>query len=584
MIKVIEIIRGRLRTLGLAVQVLMVFQCSEEPKIAVPLVQTGSVVDVSADGATFTGLVNNVGGANASVGFVWGLNSGPLLSSAISYETSQFSRGTLEIRVTYDLIPGQLYYVRAFGHSGNNVVYGAEHVFTSQGSQQPVITNVSPTASQREGSFEILGKNFSPLATNNLVYLDQYPLTVLEASSTRLLVMIPGTFRLSGLLDLSVTVAEMKVVYSQKFLVAGPAITSFSPLTGYPGDTVRITGSGFSTAIDDNKITLGPFAAKVLMASVTELTVLIPQEITASITENFFLDISHITTSSPDKFSLLTSWSTVALGSVQPYARSYYISFTTPDYFYYGLGNSSQELWRYSLPGQSWERMADYPGAETYSCFGIDVNGKGLAGLGRSYNGSIPANKEVWEFDPSTNTWSQKSDFPGIPRVSPLGLSINGLAYIGLGSNSVPLKDFYRFDASSDTWTQLKDFPGTGGGVSESFTLNGFGYFVQSGQLWEYDPGTDAWIHRSAMPQSQSFPSALAIGSKVYFAGGSGSSGSAKSFWEYTPSTSVWTRRGDASVSLTAAASFRVGDLIYYYGGSTTSGYVNDFVVYDLIR
>jgi len=41
--------------------------------------------------------------------------------------------------------------------------------------------------------------------------------------------------------------------------------------------------------------------------------------------------------------------------------------------------------------------------------------------------------KDIWEYDPSTNTWTKKMDFPGNARSALGGTSIGNKGYIGLG-------------------------------------------------------------------------------------------------------------------------------------------------------
>ncbi len=55
-----------------------------------------------------------------------------------------------------------------------------------------------------------------------------------------------------------------------------PTITSFSPLTGKPGDAITITGSNFNTTPANNIVFLGATKATVTAASATSLTVTVP--------------------------------------------------------------------------------------------------------------------------------------------------------------------------------------------------------------------------------------------------------------------------------------------------------------------
>src|SRR6476620_9203850 len=65
---------------------------------------------------------------------------------------------------------------------------------------------------------------------------------------------------------------------------------------------------------------------------------------------------------------------------------------------------------------------------------------------------------EVWEFDPATNVWTQKNNFPGPGRRCGIAFAIGGKGYFGTGDNGTPfsnyLNDFYEYDPVLDTWTQ----------------------------------------------------------------------------------------------------------------------------------
>ncbi|MBC7851139.1 MAG: galactose oxidase, partial [Chitinophagaceae bacterium] len=41
--------------------------------------------------------------------------------------------------------------------------------------------------------------------------------------------------------------------------------------------------------------------------------------------------------------------------------------------------------------------------------------------------------KDFWRYAPTSNTWTNKPDFPGYTRAWAMGFSLNGLGYIGLG-------------------------------------------------------------------------------------------------------------------------------------------------------
>ena len=49
---------------------------------------------------------------------------------------------------------------------------------------------------------------------------------------------------------------------------------------------------------------------------------------------------------------------------------------------------------------------------------------------------------DFWEYDPSTNVWTQKADFGGGARSGAVGFSIGSKGYIGTGGAN----DFWEYD------------------------------------------------------------------------------------------------------------------------------------------
>lgn len=79
---------------------------------------------------------------------------------------------------------------------------------------------------------------------------------------------------------------------------------------------------------------------------------------------------------------------------------------------------------------------------------GFSIGNKGYIGTGGD---GINYSKEFWEWDQTTNAWTQKANFEGNAREGALGFSIGNKGYIGigLGSNSgtlYSLNDFWEYN------------------------------------------------------------------------------------------------------------------------------------------
>src|SRR5258706_11654677 len=77
-----------------------------------------------------------------------------------------------------------------------------------------------------------------------------------------------------------------------------------------------------------------------------------------------------------------------------------------------------------------------------------------------------------------SDTWAQKTDYPGGGRQFPSGFSIGSKGYVGTGFDQFggPSKDFWEYDPTSGVWTQLSDFGGSPRWAAASFSVGGKGY------------------------------------------------------------------------------------------------------------
>lgn len=178
-----------------------------------------------------------------------------------------------------------------------------------------------------------------------------------------------------------------------------------------------------------------------------------------------------------------------------------------------------------------WSHHADFPGVARASAATFVIGDTAYVCCGRT--DSLDATiSEVWKFNSLNDSWTQLEDFPGDPRLKPIGLSINGKGYVGMGSrgshyeNSV-FNDFYEFDPTTGQWTQRASFPGLGGNDLAYAVINGCLYttmgftgYSRSVETYKYDPATDAWTKLEACPSGYSAPAFFAIGDAFYVAGG----------------------------------------------------------------
>lgn len=190
------------------------------------------------------------------------------------------------------------------------------------------------------------------------------------------------------------------------------------------------------------------------------------------------------------------------------------------------------------------------------------------------------------------DAWNQKGDFGGTARYEAVGLSINGKGYIGTGR--IPgfpafLTDFWEYDPSTEVWTQKADFIGACSNAV-SFVIGDKGYvgtgrifgFSASQFFYEYDAALNTWTQKANVPRAASNAVGFSIGNKGYVGALDSSQGD---FWEYDPTADAWTRKADfGGVPREGVIGFNLNDQGYIGLGRNPGGsgtYYSDIWKYD---
>ena len=104
--------------------------CNNESAYDYPLVLTGSVINITDSSATFTAKTTNPGKfAILESGFIWSLY--PNNNNGIKVKNKEISDGVYELNTNEKLLPGRIYYVRAYIQTESSITYGREVTFKS---------------------------------------------------------------------------------------------------------------------------------------------------------------------------------------------------------------------------------------------------------------------------------------------------------------------------------------------------------------------------------------------------------------------------------------------------------------------
>src|SRR5437667_286088 len=125
----------------------------------------------------------------------------------------------------------------------------------------------------------------------------------------------------------------------------------------------------------------------------------------------------------------------------------------------------------------TWTQKADFGGTPRYGAVAFSIGSKGYMGTGDQDPNKY---KDFWEYDATTNTWTRKADFGGGIRGLATGFSIDSKGYVGTGqsdpNSGTTTKDLWEFDPIANTWSQRADCGGNEREVAVGLSIGSKGY------------------------------------------------------------------------------------------------------------
>lgn len=245
----------------------------------------------------------------------------------------------------------------------------------------------------------------------------------------------------------------------------------------------------------------------------------------------------------------------------------------------------------------SWLHKGNFTGQARFKTVGFALNGKGYIVGGRVDTSPLTYVKDVWEYEPSTDTWTQKNNFT-YTLVQPAFFTIGSKAYIVGGQNGsiTYVNTTSEYDPTTDSWTSKASFPESGVGGTFQFVINGKAYVGtgarlsanKSNTVYEYDAAGNNWTSKANFPgASRVNATGFAIGNFGYAGLGTDGSGNLyNDFYKYNPTNNTWTPiaqfPGKARLE---AVCFVIDGKAYVGGGARLIGStyfsLNDFYEYD---
>jgi N-acetylneuraminic acid mutarotase len=153
----------------------------------------------------------------------------------------------------------------------------------------------------------------------------------------------------------------------------------------------------------------------------------------------------------------------------------------------------------------AWGNMASLPsGRERQYATAFSYSNTGYMLCGIDCNGNCL--NDMYKYDVATNTWTNIPNFPGNPRQAPCNFVLGNKAYIIsgrlTGTAGVVYNDVWEYNITSATWTQKNNLPFAGMFRGSAFVINGVGYIAYgltnnnnfNRSIYQYDQANDQWM------------------------------------------------------------------------------------------
>lgn len=675
--------------LSLSFAIILLTGCNDD-EMAIreyPRVLTLPVGDISDSGAIFQAEITHA--TNQQVveyGFVWGDNNNPTIESSDKKILSEnLTAGEFHAQISTTLKEGVIYYVKAYIKSEEYLVYGKVVSFISLGSKAPLLTDFNPKKGRWGDTIMISGSNFSYKKENNKVLLGQLKGNVISSTDTTISIIIPSK-RNAEIVEITVSILGNKVVSQEKFTYLVPELRNVEPLSGTFGDTIHFHGENFNTIISFNSIQFNSLPAQIIDVSSTLIRVIVPELLSArqsklkvtssgvdvTFTKPFILlppklyefspdtvfkpgeiiiikgenfnpvSVNNMVTINGEEAEVIAS-SQRELSVILPYEiipNEFVSVFAEASISVTVAEQNSKFSENLVIHWESrWTKKKNFPGGPRYGAVSFTIDGKGYIATG--YNGFDGYMRDLWEYDPQTDTWTQKAPFPGEARIFAESFVINNEGYVGLGSNNHGrddglFKDFYKYNPSLDSWIKISDFGGYARHSAASFVVSneayvGTGFWGRgspysinyANDIWKYDPLLNTWSESLNFPRHSNKAvgfsvsnvgyfydydklfsyvgdewveknsedlgawdhSAFSIGNYAYIGLGLPHQvGGSTALWEYNTVNGQWTNKSLHASARSSAMSFVINGKAYITGGATYTSqpvYLNDVWEFD---
>lgn len=227
------------------------------------------------------------------------------------------------------------------------------------------------------------------------------------------------------------------------------------------------------------------------------------------------------------------------------------------------------------------------------------VDGKIYAIAGYGFVGGVFVGDTniTQEYDPATNTWTNKTPAPTIRAELTAAAHANKIYVLGGRSIGV-LSTNEIYDVAMDTWSTGAPMPTARAGLASAalgnkiYAIGGrttgapqpFGAAFVLNTTEVYDIATDTWATVAPLNVARSDLIAVAHGGKIYAIGGWNGTNVAGTVEVYNPTTNTWTLAAPMPTARSNLVADVKGNTIYAIGGHTGVSLLNTTEAYDIAK
>lgn len=186
-------------------------------------------------------------------------------------------------------------------------------------------------------------------------------------------------------------------------------------------------------------------------------------------------------------------------------ARYGALAFAIGDRGFVGTGYDGKwlkDIWEYKPGKNQWEQKASVGGSKRTNAFVFVINDKAYVGGGTNNN---VIEYDFWEFDPVENDsigdWDEMTALDdddqdyNVARELSSAFVINGYGYVACGAIGSINSEVWEYDATTDLWTEKTTFEGSSRESAIGFAIGAKGYIstgrnssMRYDDLWQFDP------------------------------------------------------------------------------------------------